>query len=163
MTHPALDLVWVTAAPGEIGLMRAPGHGDGVAQDLAAVKAQNVAVLVSLIEASEPHLLDIAGCAAGTELGWHHLPIADFAVPDAAWERAWQTVRPHLHHALDQGQRIAVHCRGGRGRSGLVAARLLIERGCDADAAISAVRAVRPEAIETPEQMAYVRAVLRRE
>ena len=50
-----------------------------------------------------------------------------------------------------------VHCRGGRGRSGLVAARLLVELGIGNEAAIKAVRAAQPLAIETPPQEAHVR------
>jgi ADP-ribosyl-[dinitrogen reductase] hydrolase len=50
------------------------------------------------------------------------------------------------------------HCRGGLGRAGLVAALLLIETGLEAEAAIRAVRAARPGAIETAAQERYVRA-----
>lgn len=41
----------------------------------------------------------------------------------------------------------------------MTAARLLIELGMDPEAAITAVRQVRPGAIETPDQVRYVRAL----
>jgi ADP-ribosyl-[dinitrogen reductase] hydrolase len=47
----------------------------------------------------------------------------------------------------------------GLGRAGMAAARLLIELGMNSDAAITAVRQVRPGAIETPGQVRYVRAL----
>lgn len=50
-----------------------------------------------------------------------------------------------------------VHCKGGLGCAGLVASRLLVELGWEADAAIAAVRGTRPGAIETPAQAAHVR------
>ena len=49
-----------------------------------------------------------------------------------------------------------VHCRGGLGRAGTIAARLLVECGWPAAKAIAAVREVRPGAIETRAQEKYV-------
>jgi ADP-ribosyl-[dinitrogen reductase] hydrolase len=49
-----------------------------------------------------------------------------------------------------------VHCRGGLGRAGTVAARLLAELGMAPADAISRVRAVRPGAIQTQAQREYV-------
>ena len=49
-----------------------------------------------------------------------------------------------------------VHCRGGLGRAGTIAARLLIELGIEPATAIERVRAVRPGAIETRAQEEYV-------
>ena len=62
---------------------------------------------------------------------------------------------------LKRGENIVVHCRGGRGRSGLLAARLLVEMGVDPEAAILQVRAANPLAIETPVQEAHIRGLIR--
>ena len=62
---------------------------------------------------------------------------------------------------LREGRNILVHCRGGLGRAGTIAARLLIEIGIDPKIAISEVRAVRPGAIETVEQEKYVLSIRR--
>jgi ADP-ribosyl-[dinitrogen reductase] hydrolase len=52
-----------------------------------------------------------------------------------------------------------MHCRGGCGRSGTIAARLLVELGLAEPAeAIQKVRFSRPCAIERPEQEAVVLA-----
>jgi ADP-ribosyl-[dinitrogen reductase] hydrolase len=64
-----------------------------------------------------------------------------------------------LRGKLRQGGRLLLHCAGGLGRSGTIAARLLVELNEAApEAAILAVRAARPGAIETPAQAAHVRA-----
>jgi len=55
-----------------------------------------------------------------------------------------------------------VHCRGGVGRSGLVAAAVATTYGDDADAAIARVRQAQPLALETREQEAYVGRFARR-
>ena len=57
---------------------------------------------------------------------------------------------------LRSGRDVLVHCRGGLGRAGTIAARLLIELGMEPATAIRQVRAVRPGAIETLEQEKYV-------
>lgn len=55
------------------------------------------------------------------------------------------------------GFSIVVHCKGGLGRAGTIAARLMIELGIAPDTAVTRVRQVRPGAIETSAQLAYVK------
>lgn len=57
---------------------------------------------------------------------------------------------------LRDGGRVLVHCRGGLGRAGTVAARLLVELGDPAAVAVECVRQARPGAIETAAQLEYV-------
>ena len=52
---------------------------------------------------------------------------------------------------------MVIHYRGGLGRTGTVAARLLVEFGMGPEEAIAAVRKARPGAIENAEQEDYVR------
>ncbi len=54
------------------------------------------------------------------------------------------------------GLGVLVHCRGGLGRSGMIVARLLAERG--ETAPIDRVRRARPGAVETEDQAAWVGA-----
>jgi ADP-ribosylglycohydrolase len=91
-------------------------------------------------------------------LEWHHLPIDDTDVPDAGFERAWVYSGLRLRRHLLAGSKVLLHCLGGLGRSGTIAARLLVELGTTPDAAIRAVRVARAGAIETPAQEAHVAA-----
>ena len=63
-----------------------------------------------------------------------------------------------LRERLRRGERVLVHCRGGLGRAGSVAARLLVEFGAAPNEAIRQVRVARPGAIETREQEQWVHA-----
>lgn len=86
-------------------------------------------------------------------------PIVDADLPDAVFEQSWRDAGPRLRAWLGEGRRILLHCRGGLGRTGTIAARLLIELGLEPDAAVTAVRAARVGALETRSREAYVRTL----
>ena len=65
--------------------------------------------------------------------------------------------RTSASRALRDGGRVLLHCRAGLGRTGMIAARLLVELGTPPDAAIVSVRAARTGAIETRAQERHVR------
>lgn len=67
---------------------------------------------------------------------------------------------PRFARDLMDGSRIVVHCKGGLGRAGTVACLLLygVQMAKNAHEAMAIVRAVRPRAIETPAQEAFLRA-----
>jgi ADP-ribosyl-[dinitrogen reductase] hydrolase len=93
------------------------------------------------------------------KLLWFHLPIVDVSIPDQRFEEKWGAAGEELRSILRNGSDELVHCRGGLGRAGTIASRLLIELGMAPETAIARVRAVRPGAIETQAQKEYVLAV----
>ena len=123
--------------------------------------------MVTLIEGHEFDALRVnelpeAVRAAGMD--WHHLPIRDGGVPDARFDWRWRYAGLQLRQSLRSGGSVFVHCRGGLGRAGMVASRLLVEFGSRPQEAIAAVRAVRPGAVETSAQEDWVaRSLPRRE
>ena len=62
-------------------------------------------------------------------LDWRHLPIADYSVPGEAFEKQWKTHGRDIRALLRGGADVIVHCKGGLGRAGMIAARLLVELG----------------------------------
>ena len=99
-------------------------------------------------------LSDDIAALASLAPDWRQAPIADYSVPDQAFEARWPTLAATMHRLLIAGERVLIHCRGGRGRSGLVAARLLIDRGQNAPVALATVRLAQPGAVETADQEA---------
>ena len=91
-------------------------------------------------------------------MDWHHLPIVDLTAPGPVFEETWHPVAMTLRHRISAGGRVLVHCRGGLGRAGTVAACLLMEFGVAAPEAIQRGRTARPNAIETSAQERYVLA-----
>jgi len=128
--------------------------------DLDAIVAWGATALVTLIEDHEFTLLRIPTLgpeAVARGLDWHHLPIPDTEAPGPAFERLWPGAGVVLRRRLSDGEKIVLHCRGGLGRTGTVAALLLIEFGQAPNTAISAVRAARRGTIENRTQEQYVR------
>lgn len=164
-----IDAVGADPAPGVIGITLCPGKRDRHARsgpwardlqiDLVAIRDWGATALVTLIEDAEFKLLEVSDLGRlARELGmdWRHLPIKDVSAPGDSFEQGWTKSGLELQARLCRGERIVVHCRGGLGRSGLVAARMLVELGVPPRDAINRVRAVRRGAIETLEQERYV-------
>jgi hypothetical protein len=171
-THPLRVAEIAVDGGGHVGVTFCPGKHQDVAMtgawarsldlDLRGIREWGARVIVTLVTDAELRSLKVEGMgAAVAQLGisWLHLPIEDVSTPTAEWEQGWSEQRGLVHQVLDDAGRVLVHCKGGLGRAGLVAARILVERGAAPMDAISLVRRVRPGAIQTIRQEAYVRSL----
>ncbi len=170
-SHPLLiNGIAVPGFGGMIGITFCPGkrdrHSAGGAwerdlePDMARIREWGTTSLVTLMEDHEFDLLGVRQLPfAAQEAGlvWFHLPVRDVSIPDFRFHDRWPGIGLRLMEDLTGGGRVVVHCRGGLGRSGIVAALLLIEAGMAGQAAVETVRKARPGAIETVQQEAYVR------
>lgn len=143
---------------GILAISPLPGAGGDFAGDMAHVTEWRPALVITLVTRAE---MEAAGAALlGAQVQdhgsrWVHLPIPDFGIPPEEMLRHWPEVSRHAQQALAGGGRVLVHCRGGCGRSGMVALRLMIEAGEAPDDALARLRHVRPCAIETGPQMRW--------
>ncbi|WP_228276440.1 ADP-ribosylglycohydrolase family protein [Dechloromonas sp. H13] len=163
-----IDSIQVNSLGGKIGMTLCPGKqvissvsgewARDLDADLAVIGEWGATALLSLIEPHEFENLGVARMKQGLPAGITHyiLPIVDGAVPSGTWERAWANIGPQVRERLALGERIVIHCRGGLGRTGMVAARLLVEFGEVPATAMRRVRAARPGAIENRRQEEYV-------
>lgn len=151
-----IDTVKIPSLPGLIGISSCPGmstfstldlYDDRIDADLQNIKNWGASVIVTLLEIRELAMLGIAdlpGKALALNLLWLHLPIRNMGLPDSLFEESWKWAGPRLLELLREGQRVLIHCKEGIGRSGIVAARLLIESGVDPASAVKIVRKARP-------------------
>ena len=88
---------------------------------------------------------------------WFH-PLRDMTAPDEIFVADFFETQSSLLEYLRSGEKIAIHCKGGLGRSGTIAALLLRHLGFSPEKSIELVRKSRPGAIETKEQEIFIRA-----
>lgn len=136
-----------------------PGtKGTSIAEALATLQQAGAAAVISLNPMSELEKLQVADL--GTEvnangLQWFHCPIEDDHAPLTDFAAAWQQAGPLVHQLLDAGKTVAIHCKGGSGRTGLMAAQILLERGNSKDTVKSMVQALRPFALTLEPHVHY--------
>ena len=171
-TSSPLRLASVTPGDGygRIGITLCPGKRDpaGVTgprardldTDLDAIQRWGASAVVSLITANELETLSVRGLPGAVRdrhMEWWHAPIPDGWPPGRDFEDVWAVAGEALRDRLRLGFDVLVHCRGGLGRAGTVAARLLVELGTSPDEAIRRVRDARsPYAVETAAQQSHV-------
>ena len=146
------------ATGGRIGVCPIPGFAGTLDADLEAVFQWNPALVLSMTERKEMVACGIEDF--GTRLRqrdriWRHLPIHDFGGLSASNAKLWPDLSKQCHEVLDRGEGVLLHCRGGKGRSGMIALRLMVERGEDPDTALDRLREARPGAVETEEQLLW--------
>ena len=156
---------------GRLGMVHCPGRkgrdGKGrlwqrdLKSDLAALQAQGADTLITLVEPKEFTIYgveDLPQAVQEAGLNWVHWPIGDMQTADGATAKTIQDALPDLVERLHQGETIIVHCAAGLGRTGTLAAQILVEAGLNPDQAITKVRATRPGTIETEAQEKLVKA-----
>ena len=163
---------------GCLGLGSCPGHRlrlsplglvhmtEHLRDDLRLIAAWKPHAVLSLMEEDElegagapVHVLAEELQAHGID--WLHLPISDMEAPDERFEMAWIHTWPRLDREFRQGGRVFIHCYAGLGRTGTVAALILMNYGLSARDAILQVRAARPGSVQSFEQESYLARIRR--
>ncbi len=154
-------LIGMTICPGRKGPSLAGGSWDrDLSLDLGIVRAWQPDIVIALLEDHEYAFLGIPRFRADVlraGLPWVFAPIVDGGIPDAVFLETWKSLGPQVRAILKHGGRVLIHCRAGLGRTGMVAAMLLVEFGEDPESAIRRVREARANTIETRAQEEYVR------
>lgn len=151
---------------GRVGICRLPGRFGRFSADLDKVIRWAPCTVVTMTtqkEMEEANAADLGNKLKTVGIGWIHLPVADYGGIGEDNAQRWSGVSLELHKILNDGGRVLVHCRGGHGRSGMVALRLLVEQGERPEDAVLRIREARPGAIETDEQMAWGKQIFDRQ
>jgi len=159
MSHP-YSMKSLPHAPGALIFTPCPGtQASDLAESLKTLKQAGAVALVTLMsdtELQENGVGELGVAARQYGLEWYQLPIEDDQAPDQTFEARLGEIRHQLDDLLASNKALAIHCKGGSGRTGLFAARLLIESGMPRREAIAWVQDLRPRAIQKPAHINYI-------
>ena len=134
-----------------------------LADSIATLKQAGTDMLLTLMFDDEMETNNASALPTVCEhqqTNWTQLPIQDDAAPDALFEKQWLNHKQQILNTIKQQGTIAVHCKGGSGRTGLVIAIILLAYGYSADNIIEQVQKVRPKALTNPVQLNYFNSYL---
>ncbi|MBK8800771.1 MAG: isochorismatase family protein [Fibrobacteres bacterium] len=155
-----VDWVPLQGATGRMGLTLLPGRRDrgrDLSEDADRLRELGAKLVVSLVtqeELVEFGVEELSQELARRGIEWIHSPILDQRA--CGLEQAEDLSR-RITEACFQGRDVVIHCLGGIGRSGMIAACVEVLAGMDAHEAIAIVRQHRsPRALETRAQCELV-------
>ena len=155
------QLYWIEGPwAGRFAIVPRPRGGDWLEDEVQAWQHAGLDRVVSLLTLDEVADLDLGQEAAWCQaqgIQFVSFPIPDRSVP--ASRHAALALVHQLEQALAEGERIAVHCRQGIGRSALLAACMLVAGGEEPETAFQHISTARGCAVpETAEQQEWVKA-----
>ncbi|WED21758.1 cyclin-dependent kinase inhibitor 3 family protein [Vibrio sp. JC009] len=161
MTHPT----WELKLEGDAALILTPCPGTkeaDLATSVQQLKEQGALAMVTALDTEEMEKAGVAALAEESEkagIAWFHQPIEDDQAPGAEFDARWEVISPKVHEVLKQGGKVVLHCMGGSGRTGMLAAHILLEMGWDLETIKREVKALRPGAFTKQPQIDYIAEV----
>jgi protein-tyrosine phosphatase len=144
--------------PGKLALAARPRGGDWLEDEIASWRREGVDTVVSLLTSEEVDDLGLGNEAQHVKSqGMHFVsfPILDREVPESDTKVA--AALEKLDADLSSRRNVVVHCRQGIGRTGLMAACLLVMKGLNPEAAVKSLSAARGTPVpETAEQRRWI-------
>jgi protein-tyrosine phosphatase len=153
------ELHWVDGPwSGKLALASRPRGGDWLEEEMANWRRAGIDTVLSLLTPEEEQDLDLKSEARETKaqgMKFATLPILDRQVPNS--ESEMSAALDWIDADLSAGKNVVVHCRQGIGRTGLVAACLLVTKGLTPEAAVKTLSAARGIPVpETAEQRRWI-------
>lgn len=138
--------------------MARPRAGDWLHDEIAGWAAENIHVVVSLLEPSEVtelQLSDEAAMCCERSFVFISFPISDRGVPGSLAQTIELTRL--LAGKVNEQKAVAIHCRAGIGRSAVIAACVMVMLGTEPGTALGAISDARGLKVpDTDEQRDWV-------
>ena len=154
-------LYWIDGPwQGRLAIVARPRGGDWLEDEVRSWACSGLQVIVSLLTAEETAAFELtneADLCRSSGIEFVSFPIPDREVPSSRTD-ALRLVKG-LDEYLATGKAVGIHCRQGIGRSGLVAACLLVSSSVPLAVAFNRISEARGRPIpETNEQREWVQA-----
>lgn len=142
--------------PGQLFIMPKPS-ADHLQECIEHYRSDGVTTLISLLalaETKDLSLEDERAICEGEQVDFINLPIDDFGLPD---REGFKSLIRDVSRRLRNNEGVAIHCRAGIGRSGMLTCCTLAGFLGSAQEAIDIVSQARGEAVpDTIEQHAFI-------
>jgi protein-tyrosine phosphatase len=142
--------------PGRLAMAARPRGDDWLEDEIAGWRREGIDLVFSLLTSEEENDLGLSKEAREVKargMQFVSFPIPDREVPDSDAKVA--AALEKLDANLSAGKNVLVHCRQGVGRTGLIAASLLVMKGLPPEAAVKSLSAAR--GVSIPETVAQRR------
>lgn len=126
---------------------------------LKTLKDAGANAVVSTLSDAEISALEVGGLGNGVarlDMPWFQLPIEDDCAPDDEFFGKFAQVKSHLLNLIEQQATLVIHCRGGSGRTGLMAAILLLERGEKWQDIQPLIQSIRPKSLTLEPHLTFL-------
>jgi protein-tyrosine phosphatase len=156
-------IFWIECgSTGRLAIVSRPA-AERLSQEIAAWRAAGLTMVASLLEPEEQRVLGLRDEAALCHA--HGIEFALFPIPDGGVPASLVdgvALARRLARIVEAGGTVGVHCRASIGRSGMIAASVLMALGRSEEHALEAVAAGRGLRVpETPEQRAWISSAAR--
>jgi len=153
------DIHWVSGPwQGKLCVGPRPRGDDWLDDDIARLRSEGIDAILSLLTAEEGKNLGLLneGSVAKTHgITFISFPIPDMQVPSSS--EGVTHVVDTITSELSSGRNVFIHCRQGIGRTGLIAACLLLKSGWTPQKAMEHLSAARALPVpETEEQSRWI-------
>ena len=138
---------------GYLAVTAQPAQNGDAEMSIRDMAMQDIHQVVSLLDTVESRALGLeheAELVSGQSMHFVSYPIPDMGLPVSVGDFARLSLT--LFQQIESGVNTLIHCRGGIGRSGLLAAAVLLHGGRNVQQAFAQVSLVRGEAVPETEQ-----------
>lgn len=171
ITHPLrIDKIELPGGLGYIGMTLCPGKkirstfgyiwDRDLGEDLQCLKDEKADGVLTIMETDELESCKVPDLGAELRTAghrWWHLSVIDCCVLGPNRYHEWETLRRELAAFVLSGKNLVVHCRGGLGRTGTLAAVFLADLlDIPPREALGMVREARPGTVENRHQEDFV-------
>lgn len=136
-----------------------PGtKSESLQQSLSTLKSAGTSMLLTLMfdeEMKKNSVISLPTECTKQDIEWVQLPILDDAAPDQEFESQWNKHKTNILSVINNKGVVAVHCKAGSGRTGLVIGLILLALGWPAEKVLKEVQRIRPNTLQNSKQLNY--------
>ncbi len=127
------------------------------------LKQHKTSMLITLMTPAEMvanNVVKLPDICHKQQISWLQLPIVDDEAPAHAFELQWAKHKQTILDEINNQGVVAIHCKGGTGRTGTVIAMLLLQLGWSVPRIVAEVQLIKPKALRIQVQLDYLNTQL---